>query len=134
VLSITGAAKYEPSGREVCISITDPQSAPANLSEKFAAVLRLSFSDITEPIPLPTHVLFAPEHAHAILDFIDNWPDVERIVVHCVGGLSRSPGVALAIADLRGWPVKALEQRSPMWNKWVREQLVSVGRARDLKN
>jgi predicted protein tyrosine phosphatase len=130
VLSLTNAAKYGPSGREVCISISDPQSAPANLSEKCRRGTETLFSDIAEPIPLPSHVLFAPEHAHAILDFIDNWPDVERIVVHCVGGLSRSPAVALAIADLSGWPVKALEQRSPMWNKWVREQLVSVARAR----
>jgi predicted protein tyrosine phosphatase len=114
----------------VCISITDPNTPPVNLSPKFADVLRLSFSDIAEPSPLPFHVLFAPEHAQAILEFIDRWPHVDRIVVHCVGGLSRSPAVALAIADLRGWPVSALEQQSPMWNKWVREQLVRLGRSR----
>jgi predicted protein tyrosine phosphatase len=131
VLSAVRAAAYEPSRREVCISITDPKSEPVPLSPKFADVLRLSFSDIVESIPLSTHQLFEDEHAAAIITFVDRWRDVERIVVHCVAGLGRSPGVALAIADLQGWPTGELERRFPMWNRWVRDRLVSAGRSRD---
>ena len=131
VLSVTRAVSYEPSAtREVCISITDPLTPPVNLSPKFVDVLRLSFSDITEPIPLPSYVLFSSEHANAILDFVDKWAHVDRIVVHCVGGFSRSPAVALAIAELRGWPYSALEQQSPLRNKWLREQLIEIGLSR----
>jgi hypothetical protein len=134
VLSASRAAAYEPSRQEVCISITDPKGEPVSLSPKFAGVLRLSFSDIVEPIPLPTHQLFADEHAAAIIAFVDRWRDVERIVVHCVAGLGRSPGVALAIADLHGWPTRELEERFPMWNRWVRQQLVSAGGSRDSRH
>src|SRR3954469_21261159 len=75
--------------------------------------------------------LFEDEHAAAIITFVDRWRDVERIVVHCVADLGRSPGVALAIADLQGWPTGELERRFPMWNRWVRDRLVSAGRSRD---
>jgi predicted protein tyrosine phosphatase len=130
VLSMSRATAYEPSRHEVCISITDPHSEPVQLSPKFADVLRLSFSDIIEPIPLPSHRLFAQEHATAILEFIGRWPNVERIVVHCVAGLSRSPAVALAIADLYERPTGELERQFPMWNTWVRQQLLEAGRTR----
>ena len=129
ILSLSRAAAYRPSGREICISITDPQSEPAELSAQFAEVLRVAFSDIVEPTGLPSHQLFAAEHATAIVEFLDRWPEVDRIVVHCVAGLSRSPGVALAIAELRGWPTSDLERQFPLWNSWVRQQLVSAGRA-----
>jgi len=129
VLSLVRAATYEPSRREICISITDPQSDPAELSAQFAEVLRVAFSDIVEPTGLPSHQLFAAEQATAIIEFLDRWPDVDRIVIHCNAGLSRSPGVALAIAELRGWPTSDLERRFPLWNSWVRQQLVTTGRA-----
>lgn len=29
---------------------------------------------------------------------------------------------------LCGWPVAELEQEHPLWNTWVREELVRVGR------
>ena len=129
VLSLPRAAEYEPSRREICISITDPKSEPAELSAQFADVLRLAFSDIVEPTGLPSHQLFAAEHATAIIEFLDRWPDVDRIVIHCHAGLSRSPGVALAIAELRGWPTSDLERQFPLWNTWVRQHLVTAGRA-----
>jgi predicted protein tyrosine phosphatase len=129
VLSAARAAAYEPSRHEVCISIGDPKSEPVLLSAKFADVLRLSFSDIAAPSPLPFHELFATEHARAIIEFVNRWCDVDRIVVHCVAGLSRSPAVALAIADLRGMRTADLERQYPMWNTWVRERLVAAGSA-----
>ena len=64
-------------------------------------------------------------HAAAILEFMDRWPQAERLVVHCHVGASRSPGVALGLCDRFGWPVTALEHGYPMWNRWVRQVLVS---------
>ena len=119
---------YEPSGREVCISITNPGSIAVPVSEKFVEVLRVSFTDIAAPSTFPFDELFEVAHAKAIIEFVNRWTGVDRIVVHCVGGVSRSPAVALAVTELRGEPTDALEQRFPLWNTWVRQMLVKVGR------
>jgi hypothetical protein len=127
VLSVEKAEAYEPVGAEICISITDPKAPPVRLSPRFADVLRLSFNDIVAS-PLPSDVLFGAEHARHILTFLRRWPRAERIVVHCIAGVSRSPGVALGICDLRGWRIELLEERYPSWNRRVRSELVRVGR------
>ena len=114
--------QYVPDRVEVCISISDPDAPPARLSPGFAAVLRLSFSDIVEAVG-PEDVLFAPAHAAAIVEFMERWPHAERLVVHCHVGASRSPGVALGLCDRFGWPTGELEQRYPFWNRWVRQTL-----------
>ena len=129
VLSVSRAIAYIPSDREVCISIANPGVSATVLSPKFAAVLRVSFSDIAAPSPFPFDQLFDTDHARAIVEFVTRWADVDRIVVHCVGGVSRSPAVALAIAELLGQPTDELERQFPMWNTWVRQQLVKAGRA-----
>src|SRR5438067_1206616 len=130
ILSLPRAHSYEPHGCEVCISITDPKAAPARVSPAFRSVLRVSFTDIIEPTGLDWHVLFTPEHAEKILDFVDRWSNVEAIVIHCVGGLSRSPAVGMALCELHGWPLGAMETDYPIWNKWVRSELVRRGRER----
>jgi predicted protein tyrosine phosphatase len=119
VLSREAAERYEPSGKEVCISIGDPRGTPAQLSDAFVAVLRLAFNDITA-YPDAEDVLFAEEHAEEVLRFVEQWPDVDRIVVHCHAGVSRSPGAALGLCDVLGWPVAELERAFPSWNRRVR--------------
>lgn len=128
VFSREDAESYVPRGREVCISIADPQAAPARVSNSFLAVLRLHFDDVVESTN-PADTLFATEHAREIDRFIDSWPDAERIVVHCNMGMSRSPGVALGLCDLRGWATAALERSHPGWNRLVRKKLVETARA-----
>jgi hypothetical protein len=119
VLSREDAESYQPRGREVCISISDPEADPARISPRFAAILRLFFNDITE-MGEPTDILFAGEHAAAIAKFMDDWSSVERVVLHCNMGVSRSPGVALGLCDLRGWATAELERSHPGWNRLVR--------------
>jgi predicted protein tyrosine phosphatase len=119
VLSREDAEAYDPQRREVCISISDPEAEPARISPRFAAVLRLSFNDITE-MGEPSDILFAREHATAIAQFMDAWPSVDRVVLHCNMGVSRSPGVALGLCDLRGWATAELERSHPGWNRLVR--------------
>ena len=119
VLSREDAEEYEPHGREICISIFDPAAEPAGVSPRFASVLRLSFDDMIE-MGEPTDILFAPDHAIAITRFVDAWPRVDRIVIHCNMGVSRSPGVALGLCDLHGWATAELERSHPGWNRLVR--------------
>jgi predicted protein tyrosine phosphatase len=128
ILSREAVERYEPHGVEICISITDPAAPAAQLSPGFAAVLRLAFSDIVR-MEGPEDVLFAPDHAAAILEFVEHWRQANRLVVHCHAGASRSPGVALGLCDRFGWPAAALEQNHPFWNRWVRQVLVSHGLA-----
>jgi predicted protein tyrosine phosphatase len=119
VLSRQDAESYEPRGHEICISISDPNAQPARVSALFASVLRLYFDDVIERGE-PSDILFAAEHAREINDFLNEWPDVDRIVVHCNMGVSRSPGVALGLCDLRGWATAELERAHPGWNRLVR--------------
>jgi predicted protein tyrosine phosphatase len=123
VLSREAVERYEPEGVEICISISDPTAPAAILSPRFAAVLRLAFSDI-EAIQCAEDVLFSPEHASAIVDFVERWRHADRLVVHCHAGVSRSPGVALGLCDRFGWSAQAFEEEYPSWNRWVRRVLV----------
>lgn len=124
VLSREDAERYEPRGREICISIADPDADPAQVSKDFAAVLRLNFTDIIEQDD-PSDVLFSEDHARAIREFLDSWPEATRIVVHCHAGISRSPGVALGLCDIRGWATAELERSHPGWNRLVRTALAA---------
>lgn len=128
VLSRDRAERHEPSGTEICVSIADPSAPDVALSPRFAAVLRLRFHDIAREGG-PEHVLFGDEHAAAILDFVARWPAAERIVIHCVGGASRSPAIALGLCDRNGWATDAIERRYPFWNSHVRAALAAAGQA-----
>jgi predicted protein tyrosine phosphatase len=128
VLSREDAERYVPESREVCISIADPRAEPARISDSFLAVLRLHFDDVIAPTD-PSDILFATEHARAIDEFVDRWPDVDRIVFHCNMGMSRSPGVALGVCDIRGWATAAIERSHPGWNRLVRRTLVDAVRS-----
>jgi predicted protein tyrosine phosphatase len=119
VLSREEAERYEPRGKEICISISDPDAPPARVSSRFAAVFRLNFDDVIERGE-PDDILFAEDHAREITKFLNAWPDAERVMVHCNAGVSRSPGVALGLCDLRGWATAALERSHPGWNRLVR--------------
>ena len=126
VLSRDDAESYEPAGdSEVCISISDPGADAARISPRFVSVLRLYFNDITE-VGEPTDILFARQHAQAITKFLDDWKSAERIVVHCNMGVSRSPGVALGLCDLRGWATAHLERSHPGWNRLVRRVMKEI--------
>jgi len=127
VLSREEAELYEPRGKEICISISDPDASPARVSPRFAAVLRLNFNDVIERGE-PSDILFAEDHAREIRKFLDAWPKAERVMVHCNAGVSRSPGVALGLCDIRGWATAALERSHPGWNRLVRSVIAAEGK------
>ncbi len=124
ILSREAAERYQPRGAEICISISDPEAPPAQLAGGFLGVLRLAFNDIVT-MQVPADVLFAGEHAAAIVQFLEDWSQAERLVVHCHAGVSRSPGVALGLCDRLGWPPGELESGYPEWNRWVRQVLAN---------
>jgi predicted protein tyrosine phosphatase len=128
VLSEERARGYEPSRREVCISITGPGKPQPELSNHFLAILRLAFTDIAKPSPFRWDLLFNEDHAREILTFIGQWRDVDRIVIHCMAGQGRSAGVAMGLCDVFTWDIGKLELEHPLWNTWVRQELVRVGR------
>lgn len=111
-----------PGGQEICISISDPDAPAARISADFLAVLRLHFDDLIERGE-ETDVLFAEDHALEIREFVESWPTAERVMIHCNAGVSRSPGVALGLCDLRGWATASLERSHPGWNRLVRSTL-----------
>jgi predicted protein tyrosine phosphatase len=65
-------------------------------------VLRLSFLDADAPTAeMPEEQLFSNEQAAKVWSFVANRPaDVTLIVVHCDAGVSRSAGIAAALAKV----------------------------------
>jgi predicted protein tyrosine phosphatase len=129
VLSEQKACVYEPLGQEICISITNPTATRPRLSTRFIATLSVQFTDIAKPSPFKWDRLFNEDHAREIITFVRQWADVDRIVIHCMAGQSRSPGVAMGLSELFSWDLDGMEERHPLWNTWVRGELVRVGRA-----
>jgi predicted protein tyrosine phosphatase len=86
----------------VIISITSHPDDVARLrvNEMCRGVLRLSFPDAELPSDLHTEAnLFSPEQAMEIWTFTQQHvAEIERLIVHCDAGVSRSPAVAAALA------------------------------------
>ena len=129
ILSERDALAYEPGGREVCISVTDPDKDTPPLSPRFISVLRLAFSDLVEPSGVESDIIFNDRHAKAVVAFAHRWRDAECVVIHCRAGLSRSPAIAIALCELFAWsPTAPIEEQHPLWNRRVRRQVVRAGR------
>jgi len=91
---------YVPVGNEIMISITEPKRRrEVDLKDGFLAVHRAYFNDIDRPyddyLPMQTW------DADGILQFAKEWlPKAEHCIVHCAAGISRSPAVAIALAEI----------------------------------
>ncbi|MBX7221013.1 MAG: hypothetical protein K1Y36_13780 [Blastocatellia bacterium] len=88
----------------VVISITDPDKPDAEIipSDFLNGVLRLKFDDAegTE-IGHPAHILMSMQDAHLVLAFVESHlAAVQLIVCQCEAGVSRSAGVAAALANI----------------------------------
>lgn len=132
VLSREEVERYEPGRREICISISDPFAKPARLSPRFQSVLRLYFNDVIERGD-PSDILFEAEHAAAITAFLEGAPEFNRLVLHCNMGVSRSPGVALGLCDLKGWATAELERKHPGWNRLVRSVMRNSAKSQNVE-
>lgn len=88
----------------VIISITSSSDDLARFPEgdQCQGILRLSFVDAEAPSDrYAESELFSDQHALRIWQFVlMHRADIERVVVHCDAGVSRSPAVAAAIAKV----------------------------------
>lgn len=110
----TNNYKIKSSVPYIVISITSSDGDFAALPEcrERIACLQIKFDDINyqkssilEKHPHNNVFPITPPNAAKILDFVFSYKDrVKDIVVHCDAGLSRSPGVALALNKILNGP------------------------------
>ncbi len=90
----------------VIISITSGSEDVARfrVNEHCRGILRISFPDADAASEnSPEADLFSPHHARQVWDFVLRHRDaVQRIVIHCDAGISRSPAVGAALARTFG--------------------------------
>ena len=82
------------------ISITDPGRELNDFAENehIKAICRVQFDDVTRNNARECDVLMTPRHAELIKQYVRRYIDeVECIIVHCEGGVSRSAGIMAAI-------------------------------------
>jgi predicted protein tyrosine phosphatase len=87
------------------ISITDPGQPPAALADDPArrVVHRVSFHDVDAAPDRAgdgPQIAMTPDQARAIVACVRAHPDLDRWLVHCEAGVSRSAGVAAALSLL----------------------------------
>jgi len=88
-----------PSGCAI-ISIVSPDSPEANITGSPVDVLRMSFYDLSEPLKNYEKV-FEQEDAKRVRSFVEKHVDlVKAFVVQCEAGVSRSVGLAAALAKV----------------------------------
>ena len=137
VLSRREAEKFELSNKQACISIYTPGDEPAKIQG--GHVLPLCFHDLNDPnlkdklmssLHDPDRVfpvsMMEDEHAKAILDFVDTCisKGIITFVVHCDAGISRSPGVAVALNEIYN-DEKHVPYRYAMYNTYVYSKIIN---------
>jgi len=112
------------------ISITDPGTPDARLSDNFHSILRLQFFDAVpadEYLPAP-HGLFDRIMAREVSNFVQALGASEQpvgVLVHCEYGISRSAAVALFVEAWSGAPLEAREFACEA-NEWVIDRLLDL--------
>jgi predicted protein tyrosine phosphatase len=92
------AKQIEPLPNRAIISITEPDQF-VTFEKEWQNCLRLYVHDIDKS--LEGYKLFGKDEAKQILDFYLGLPDeVDSLIVHCLAGVSRSAGVALALSNI----------------------------------
>ena len=101
VLSRSEAGNFVCEKPWACISIgAEPGDWPKINKVQQVDILQIAFYD-TE-FKREDVIYFTPIQANEILDFVDKvWDKIDLLMVHCQAGLSRSPGVAAAIARIK---------------------------------
>jgi predicted protein tyrosine phosphatase len=89
--SIIEAEKLEPSDKKAMISIFDYDIVPEIQYSQWTHHIKIIFEDIK---PTDDGILFTSAMAKDIVEFVLGLPvSIEEIIIHCVGGVSRSAGV-----------------------------------------
>ena len=122
VLSQYATEHYQPRPSSICISITGTIIPQAVIPDGYIEILRLRFDDVHDHQRDPGAQPFTLDMAAQIAKFVSRHQSVEEIVIHCHQGVSRSAGVAMALADVfaGGHAEKAFEYRLPEHHRKVR--------------
>ena len=132
---------------DAVISITSPGNEHPECLLMHENVLFLRFHDIN---PYTAYEIKRPEnlapyesglmqdtHANQILLFIEDMikkkNSVTRLIVHCEAGISRSPGVALALSIIYGFQPspQALYKTHTAYNEYVLVKILNAWRLRE---
>ena len=123
-MTLNNAAAYKPVKGDRMISIMGYNGDPADLNPSWPEehILRMNFDDVTfEQIGA-----FKEVHAHTVIEWLDKLAEdreAERLIVHCIGGRSRSVAVAEFVALRYGLAFDPLGFQP---NALVREVLAKV--------
>lgn len=121
------------------ISIHTPGDEPADIKHHKDLVLHLCFSDIADPRvcarleeenkkdPTFKVTMFSDQQAQDVLDFVEKCTarGVFHFLVHCDAGISRSPGVAVALNQIYN-DDRSVPYRYQLFNKWVYTKLLTI--------
>lgn len=118
------AERYTGVEDYVLISILDPgNEITLQHDNKRKALLTLHFSDVDdiEFAKKMKYTLMSKEQAIEVKNFVDIWKDkVDYFIVHCTGGVCRSPGMGAAILEyVTGDASEILSSNRYIPNKYV---------------
>lgn len=115
----------EPRANSVLIMITSKDNEFPKIDSKWTEVLKLKFDDVegrTNEIGHTSNVL-SIEQAYKILDFAIENINCD-IFVSCDAGLSRSPGVVVALEQI--FNGNDVSDRYPHYNRFVKNRIKDV--------
>jgi predicted protein tyrosine phosphatase len=90
--------------------------------------LRMNFDDLDEDIEPEKYHLFNEDDAKEILAFAKKAKNnIDALIVHCEAGISRSPAVGLALAQLLDTQNQdRIKHRFPLYNKHVYNTIIKT--------
>lgn len=103
------------------ISIYSSGDQPASLSY-CDTMLSLNFDDVSVT-DIPGTVPFSMNHVEKILDFMEKHQDADFLIIHCDAGVSRSPAVAIAIAEIYN-DDRTFYRKYPLHNKMIYSKII----------
>lgn len=138
VCSRQEATDMEFNGDVAVISIYTPGDSPANIRQEESKILRLCFSDISDErmaarleaaaeggeLVTPISV-FTNDLARKTVDFVRSMLEagVTRFVIHCDQGVSRSPGIAVALEQFYNYKI-SVPSKYALYNRLVCKKIL----------
>ena len=80
--------------------------------EIFEKILK-KYRDRGDDIDREKFIWFNEDHAESIIEFAERHKNIDRLIVHCHAGISRSSGVACAISHMYGIPAATIFNEHP---------------------
>jgi len=133
-MSLPQAVKHIPKPKTYGLRISSEfdflDIMPLEKSENWVGIFEYHFDDIWPKCPgrvSPKEVMFNDELAQKVLsDFREHKDQVDRLLVHCYAGQSRSPAVAIALNEIfnLGYDSEEMKEEYPGYNQFVYEMLL----------